>query len=506
MGGWLYFDAWSNRHHASELAKWVGFFLLATSFLVTSATWGEPGILQLVATALRLLGYGGVVVGNILDPIQPRPKTSGLEGETGSAALLPFSLGSLMSSLQWAAVALPVGALAIAGLYWRRATTGLERHIKPLAYAFVVFAVSDGLALASLWRSSTNPLLQPWVAPLGPLWIAEHVTLTAAAAVLMSWVWRYLTKRLLSQLFIMATSLTVAIVLVSTVGITALLLTNLQKDSLDNLDTAAKVLSYAIDSKTAETRSNAEILAQNPAVVTAIGAHDHTALTQISGGLLTSKHLTDAIITGDSGQVLVRASDPDRYGDSLSDDSLVKRALTGTAASSTASRSGVLAPTLIITTAQPIRGAQNAIVGVALTSLALDNAFVDGIKHTTGLDSTIYSGQVRVATTLTAAGGTSRSIGAKETNSGVIATTLHQGKTWLGPLTVANQDFLAVYLPLKDVDNTVVGMLFVGQPQTTLLQTAEAAVKLTFASAALMLLILILPIYLTSRQIVRQLH
>jgi methyl-accepting chemotaxis protein len=350
-------------------------------------------------------------------------------------------------------------------------------------------------------RSSSNS-----PACSGPLWIAEHVALLAAAVCLVWWVWRYLTKRFLTQLFLTMTSFTVTIVLVATVSITTLLLSSLQKDALASLETAAKVLNYAINAKTSETRANATVLSQTPAAITAATTGNHATAAKLTTDLLVKQHLSDVIITSDTGQVLARASDPDRYGDSLSDDTLVKRALVGATVTTTASRSGVLAPELLITTASPIRDAGDHIVGVALASLSLDNTFVDGIKHTTGLDSAVYAGGTRTATTLVGPDGTSRSIGVKETSAGVKDSTLTHGKIWRGSLNISNVPYLAIYLPLKDVDNTVVGMLFVGQVQDTVLQSASQAVRLTFGLAVLWLLIIMAPIYLISRFIARQLH
>jgi hypothetical protein len=549
--GWLYFDAWTERRHLIDLPKWAGFFLLAVGLLVSGAVWDGASLIDITGNTLQFLGYVGLVIGNLLEPIQPLPETTKLlaaepapahpapapakpavapaPAPTPSAApaaapapaptaptpatppppatsTAPAKpLPAILLVAQVSGIALPLSALTIAALYWRRATIGLERHLKPIAGVFLALALANGFALAKLWRTTDNPLVQSLVDPMGPFWFLEHIAMLVAGVALMWWVWRYLTKRFLTQLFLTITSFTVSIVLVATVSITGLLITSLQKDSLASLQTAAKVLNYAIKAKTSETRSNAMVQAQNPAVSTALSAGDHATLARLSGDLLAHEHLSDVIITSDSGQVMVRASDPDRYGDSLSDDSLIKRALTGATASSIAVRSGVLASELIITTASPVRNT-NRIIGVSLASLALDNAFVDGIKQTTGLDSAVYAGSTRAATTLVAPDGTSRSIGAKETRANVLDTTLRHGQIWSGSLTVSNQNYLATYLPLKDVDNTVVGMLFVGQLKDTILHSAEEAVKLTFIAAVIWLLIIMFPIYLISRLIARQLH
>ena len=72
---------------------------------------------------------------------------------------------------------LPVSALTIAGLYWRRATTGLERHLKPVAISFLFLSLYEILSLSSLWRGTTNPTVAKLVDSFGPIWIAEQIVL-----------------------------------------------------------------------------------------------------------------------------------------------------------------------------------------------------------------------------------------------------------------------------------------------------------------------------------------
>lgn len=497
MGGWLYFDAWNEQRRLPGFLKWLGFFLLALSFVADGAALAVNNIFAFISALFKLLGYLAILVGDIIEPLQPKPDTSKYLGTP--------AVGFTANPSTWLMGTLPIAALGVAALYWRRATTGLERHLKPLAYTFVIFALSDALALASLWRGTDNPLLQPLVAPVGPFWIAQHVALLIASVMLASWIWRYLTKRLITQIFMTTTTIAVAIVLLTTMSLSTLLYNSLQQDALNNLETAGKVLNYAIDSKAAETRSSAEIIAQSEKIATATTANDQKTLAKSASDIMVTKKLSEVIITGDDGQVLARATDPERYGDSLSDDSLVRRALTGSIGTSTTSKPGVLTPTLAITTASPIRQ-NNNIVGAALTSVALDNSFVHDIQQNTGLDSAVYGGATRTATTLKAPDGSTAAVGAKESNPHVLQDTLKNGKTWRGSLSLSNQPYLGTYLPLKDVDKEIVGMLFVGQPQAKLLSTAEQAIQLTFATAALWLLLVMAPIFFVSRKIANQLH
>ncbi|HEX8182578.1 MAG TPA: cache domain-containing protein [Candidatus Saccharimonadales bacterium] len=568
---WLEFDAWLAKRAPKELIQWSSFLLIALSFLF-SATIIEQSVLgqsffgslsETIAFVLRALGYIGIIIAQLLDPLQKIPELKGVQAEEfvdtpapvaseqpKSASLTPAplthaqSVSALPTSESGVQVAvhphstpaghihkkpakkpakrmqavgfaslpnvaqllLPLSALAIAALYWRRATTGLERHYKPVAISFGLLFLYETLALTSLWQDSSNPQVAALVAAFGPLWIVQQLVLLAAVIVLGRWVWQYLTRRFLSQLFMIFTSLTLAIFLLTTISFTFLLVSNIQKSSLDNLKTAAAVLGYAIDGKKAETLANTQSIAENPDIARAVSAKDHTALIGLTQSFLRDKKQSSLLITNDSGQVLLRAEDPDRYGDSVSSDTLVRRALIGQPSSSVTSREGVLAPVIYIKSTIPIREPGGRVVGTATASLVADNAFVDGIKRSTGLDSAIYAGSIRSATTFVAPDGVSRWIGVKETSSEVQNTVLKQRRTFQGPIEVQNRGYLAVYAPLKDIDNTVIGMLFIGQPKSNILQAAGRSIELTFAVTALLLILSIIPAYLIAKYLAYQLE
>jgi Double sensory domain of two-component sensor kinase len=521
---WLYFDAWTGRRQTKELASWVGFLLLAISFVV-SATVIEQSVLgkallgsssEALSLVLRVAGYIAIIVAQIIDPLQPKPTLTGLDaklytGESAdtdkeskskpkNAALIGFTGAS--NTLHFFT---PLGAGIIAGLYWRRATTGLERHLKPVGLGFAALAVYELLSLGSLLKTSDNPRIAQFTASFGPLWILEHIALLVTILIIGKWVWQYLTKRFMSQLFMIFTSLTLLVFLLTTVSFTFLLVNNVQKASLDNLKTAASVLGYALDGKKAETLANSEAVAANQQIAQAVATKDHAKLVSLTDRFLHDKKQSSLIITNDAGQVLVRAEDPDQWGDSLSSDTLLRRSLIGQSGSTVSTKEDVLAPLVYIRSATPIRDANQTIIGSVMVGIIADNSFVDGIKSATGLNSAIYAGNVRSATTFVAPNGTSRWVGIKENKTEVTETVLKQGKTYTGTSSVQNKHYLTVYAPLKDLDNAVIGMLFIGQPQSTILQTAGRSVQLTFVVTAMLLVLSIIPAYLISRYLARQL-
>jgi hypothetical protein len=529
---WLYLDAWSNRHAPKELFKWLGFGALGLSFLFQStiieqsvlgkSLLGHYAVAVVIVT--RLIAYLMIITGQIIDPLQAVPKSKGLDlniqdnkksprpktainiGDDDAETVVPKKSLAIVSAVglssKWL---MPIGGFLISLLYWRRATKGLERHLKPVAIAFFFIAMSDLIALASLLRATTNPSLYSWVAAFGSIWWLQQLVLLAGAIVLGRWIWSYLLERLFSQLFMIFTGVIAVVFLIVSVGFTGLLLHNIQNDSLVNLSTAANVLDYALKAKQSETNSAAQQLAGSSDVAAAIVARDRVVLQKLTANYIVSKKLTGLIITNESGQVLLRGEDTERWGDSLSGDSLVNRTLLGGNESTVNTYQGVNAPVLEVRSAAVVKDVTGNVSGSVVATVELGSAFVDGIKHSTGLDSSIYAGKVLTATTLTSSDGKTRPTGVKLSDDKITNQVLKHGNAFSGATNLQHRQMLSAFLPIKDADNVPVGMLLTAQPQSAILLTAGHSVELTFLLTAALLVLSVIPIYYITMSLTRQL-
>jgi hypothetical protein len=576
---WLYLDAWTGGHTKKALLRWSGFGALALSFLA-QATIIEQSVLGAsllgdistgLVVGLRIVGYGAIIVAELIDPLQAVPKNTGLQLEPkkpksapppapappAPAAPAPQQVAPAISvqaatpapvaepakpaaaAQPQAAVSaaipqtptapqqppqppkqsgafmpfvgvtakwlMPILGFVVAALYWRRATIGLERHLKRVAIGFAFVALADLISLAALLRNTENPVLYSWVAAFGWVWMVGQVALLAGALILGIWIWSYLTKRFFSQLFMIFIAITVIVFFVVTVAFTGLLLRSIRNDGVKNLQTAASVLNYALESKQAETMAGARQLAANPDIIKAVQAKDHVKLDELVQGYLVENKQSSLVITNQSGQVILRGHDTEQWGDSLSSDLLVKRALLGDSRSSVMAYGGVGAPTIQVRSAAIMRSADGKIAGSVMTGVDLGSAFVDGIKQATGWQSSIYAGNVLAATTLSAPDGKTRSTGLVLSERKVMDEVLKGGKPYAGTLRLQNREELGAFLPLKDVDNVTLGMLMVSQPQSAILQTAGRSIELTFLLTCLLILLSVVPIYWVTRVIEKQL-
>jgi hypothetical protein len=507
---WLYFDAWLGRKTFRNSLRWLGFLLLSVSFLISSV-YLETTVLKdsvlgsnlnlVLLACTRIPGYLLIIYSLISDPLQPKPE---LNGKTGLALVAPKAVSfSVIASLSFL---YPILA-AIAGfLYLRRATVGLENHLKTVAFGFFVLSISELLSLARVFQNTANVDLYNLVAPFGILWMLATLLTFVAVFLMRGWVFSYLLERLQSQLFMIFTAMVVIIFLLSTVSFTSLLLKNLQDETMSRLETDVKVLNFAIDSKKAESLSDSQVLAQNPDVVTLlVDEKPSLKLNDIVQNYLLTKKQSFLVITSNTGQVLARGEDSERVGDSLSNDPLIKRALLGQSASSVITKDGVLAPQISISSAVPITKG-GTILGAVMTGTVVDNAFADGVKNATGLEASLYADNVLSATTLSAAGGKTRAVGIKEENSAVKTNVLLKGKSYVGALSLLNVSYFAAYLPLKDVDNVPVGMLSVAKPQIGVLEAAGRSIEMTFVVSVILLIISIFPALLIARYLAKQLE
>ncbi len=515
---WLYLDVWMPRKTISGGFKVLGFFLLTFSFLVhafnlettiLTNSFLPDSIYKSSLLASRILGYLFISLGLLMEPSLPNPlktknskKTEDSKLNTRSNLMLSAGLPSLgLKYSVLGVLSLPIIAAATGLLFLYKATIGLEFHLRRVALAFFGLSLYELLSTRELFTDSSNVSIFRLVAPFGIIWWAEHITLILSSLLLAKWVFGYLLKRLQSQLYIFFSMSILFIFIASTLSFTSLLLGNIEKEALNQIEVNAKVLIYSLEGKKEELASDTLVFSKDSKVIEAIAGDQKSNLAKLASSYLVDKKLSFLVITNDKGQVIARGEETERVGDSLSSNSLVKRALVGKPASSITVRDGVLSSDILVTSAFPVAGGG----GVIYSGSAIDNAFLDGINKATGLASSIYGSNQISATTLTAEDGTTRRIGLVETNKKITSKVLGLGENFVGASDFLNTPYFSAYLPLKDVDNTNVGMLFVGKPQITVLSTAGRSIQASFVIAGILWLLAAIPSFLISGFISKQL-
>jgi len=496
--GLIYLDS-SNamgKRNRTLIARTIGFFLLSLVYVShATAVTLEPVVLA--SQIVKIVGLALILISLVKEPLLGLPK-AGL-------ITLPFAVpAAVISAL------IPLSAvlmLLVSIVYLRKATEGMERQIKPVAFAFLFLGISETVKVSFAWADSSNVFLAKLLAQFGTAWnIADGLALMGII-ILGAWVWGYVRFRLQIQIFVLTLTRSIFAFLVITFFFTFLLLNNLQEDALGHLATDVKVMQYAIDGLGSKTMAYAQAVAQSARVRQAVVGNDISALYTLSDGYMASQKTNSLIIATASGQVLVRGENKGLANDNVGSDPIFEAATTGESVSTIVYSEGVTVPEISIESAVPIFAAEedSTPIGVVITGLAVNNAFVDGVKSVTGLDTGVFGGNKRSATTFVSQDGKSRFTGTIEANTRITDAVLNRSETYIGTSSIFNEPYFVAYTPLKTYEGKVVGMLFTGKPQSTLTEAAKKSINLTFLGSAVLIVLSIIPTYFVSEYIKRNL-
>ncbi len=167
-------------------------------------------------------------------------------------------------------------------------------------------------------------------------------------------------------------------------------------------------------------------------------------------------------------------------------------------------REGIAGLALISTA--PILTSTDHVAGVVLTLHMFNNDFnlVDQIKDAAQIDTvTIFLGDLRVSTNVMTAEG-KRAVGTRIAQD-VGNVVLYAGREYVGTAFVVNENYITQYEPLRDYDNHIVGILYVGVRKSSflrLLNTFDQRITLVAILTILLTFILATPV---SRMITRPL-
>ena len=385
---------------------------------------------------------------------------------------------------------LPILYLTAFFLYFRRGTTGLERHLRPLGFGFFAITLWAAVDAARFFlTSSPQPQLATLASPFNVLWSIEHLLLLLGTVLIARWVFSYLLKQFHTQVFMVLTTSVVIIFLISGLAFSTLLVKSLEKEKLEGLKTGSQIVANLIETRQAELLATAETIAQNSNISAALAASNSSQLAQISQSFLLRQKTTSVIITDSDFKVVARAAQPEMLGDTLPSSPLTARLLAGQPAVNIY----VLAypaPQAVIQAAAIIPA-----LGFVFVEDILDNTYLDHLRDTSGLATSIYIDNRLAATSLLNPDHRTRPIG---------LPAPRESFPWSGQTSIAGVHYLGAFTPLSDLDSNPVATLFVGSPATSLLTAAGAALQTSFILAAILLVLSLLPAYLISNYISRQ--
>jgi signal transduction histidine kinase/CheY-like chemotaxis protein len=204
----------------------------------------------------------------------------------------------------------------------------------------------------------------------------------------------------------------------------------------------------------------AQDLTGDQPLIRALGARDQkTAAASISSVAATTGIPTLAVF--DAQGKLFAATWPAQTDPiPLQITSLVSRALAGTSVAGPVP-SWRMPGQVAISVIAPVRGTTQ-VDGVVVVEVLMGNAFVDDVKHLTGLEVGVLLGDLRVASTNFSKDG--RRIVNQRTPSRNAHKTLTEGQVTTDMVTAGGRQFISRYLPLRSPGGAIIGMIGVGAP------------------------------------------
>jgi two-component system, NtrC family, sensor kinase len=295
-----------------------------------------------------------------------------------------------------------------------------------------------------------------------------------------------------------------------------------------------------------EVKDVVRLTASRDGVRAALRARQKDVLIKYLSRVRTENNLDVLNLLDRQGRVFLRVRSPETAGDDQSRDALVRLALDRkiVAGAQIVPRAELLKedeslaaqallefiPTrmaaprgenretsgLMLRAAAPVIGEDGALLGALDGGILLSRNYeiVDRIKEIvfkgeqykgreTGT-ATIFQNDLRISTNVKTESG-ERAIGTRVSEE-VKKAVLDEGMPWLARAFVVNDWYLTAYEPIRDVENRIIGILYVGTLEKPYLDTAGRVMRIFTSIAFLCCLFLLALLYLATTRIVRPLQ
>ena len=191
-----------------------------------------------------------------------------------------------------------------------------------------------------------------------------------------------------------------------------------------------------------------------------------------------------------SGKVLLGGADGFAQGTDLKSSYVVQKALSGSPASGFETLGG---KPFCAVASYPIKFG-GSIIGATVFAYDLTtDDFITLMQKSYDVECTIFSGDLRVKSTLPGVEGTTLA------NKSIVDLVLRNGGTYTGENQIKGKDYFSVYSPLKNDDGTVTGMLFIAKSLEEIESIKYTTLKIVVPVAVVIAIVLMLLSYLFIR-------
>ena len=221
---------------------------------------------------------------------------------------------------------------------------------------------------------------------------------------------------------------------------------------------SSDVLAQNIELMKKKSLTITEWFVSSPELLTAVKTGNRNAAVKFGQLSIKSIGFDFMVITDTEGKVFARTLIPGKYGDSIANQIGFKKAVKGESIVGTEEGSLIK---FAVRAYAPIKDGNKIIGTISLGYILSTNDFPDEQKRLLGSDITVFLNDERIATSLIKDG--KRLTGTKMEHKAILDAVLKQGKNYYGNATILGKLYHTAYLPLRDVNNNISGMLFLGK-------------------------------------------
>jgi len=265
-------------------------------------------------------------------------------------------------------------------------------------------------------------------------------------------------SRISTKLTALAVSIILMFLIVVSISMIIIIKSILGNYINEQVKAESEVLVRNIEVMKQKSLSATEWFVASPRIISAMKSGDRAAAIDTGRLAMKSLGFDYFVVTDKEGKVFARAHSPEKYGDSILNQVGIQKALKGER------NAGIEQGDVVkfsIRAATPLRDGNTIIGSVSLGFILSNNDFPDEQKRILGSDITVFFNDERISTSLIQNG--KRLTGTKMEHREILETVLKQGMNYYGNATILGRLFHTAYLPIKDINNNISGMLFIGK-------------------------------------------
>ncbi len=312
------------------------------------------------------------------------------------------------------------------------------------------------------------------------IWQFMIVTSFLAFLLLAIWAWNFIKVREFLRTYVVFLVLTIGVSCLGALMFTVLVFDIVKGNNLDLMNQGAKTQQLILTERSNAALFVARTVANDENIKASITQNTAQELSKQASWYFEEAGLDLLYIYNKYGEVIASPGELRDLGRVMNEDSLVAYTITERQQiKSFDTKAGVLSPVLVTRALTPImQGSQ--VIGAVETRHVFDNAFVDFSKARTGLDTTIFSGDKRSATTIRTSDGISRWIGSLLNNEEIEETVLIGGKAYRDIVDRLGIPYYSAFEPVRNINGEIIGMVAVGVPTNILLEDTRQQLLTTF--------------------------